>query len=714
MSVEDAGSISAEIRLKLTQMEKDALEAQKKMDAFAEKLKKQGDETGKGFAAGMKKGFNSTEQQAKKLGMGIAKSLSPMMIAVGAAIKIVGSLANGFMNAMMANEKFSKAISDFKSAVGASFANAVKPVSDFFGNIIQKAAESVRNASALREELKRLRGEVDEAAASAQSARVSSLQAAVQEAKAELDKAERNIRQRKGFKNVTEDQLMKNEDYANAKNNQARLQNELAFAMKDMGVVSAGLAAEFEKLGKAYEERNRNTKEWAELNANNADKEKTVNEKRLAAVKEYITGIESLFGKEKIRGSMIETTYNKLKKESSDLEEALNKENTARESNINTAQKEITFDERRKQIMEQYQKGMIEAEAQYVTNLERGMEKTEAVKIMKEQTEQASAKIYADLLLINAEYEHTTEETEAWKDSLEDVRLTLGKIKDESGKPKSENWLANALGMNDKELGYMFQVGDSAISAMGSIADTSLEISRKHAEEQIAVIEENLNLMLEQIDKARQAELEEKGFIEAQSEEEYERQIERAKKSGDEILQYHLERRKEEMEINKKYDAQVKAAEEKAAREKAEIEFRVAKQEYAMQIIQAANSAAMAVMQALAAASPPINFILAGLSGAAAAVQMGLLLSNPPQMPHFADGGIVPGRKADGDTKNIMATAGELILNEAQQERVAGKLESGYTQLTVIMQVDGREMAKTMADVYGSGTVLIPARGIAR
>jgi hypothetical protein len=284
-------------------------------------------------------------------------------------------------------------------------------------------------------------------------------------------------------------------------------------------------------------------------------------------------------------------------------------------------------------------------------------------------------------------------------------KITAGMKKaKEKAEKKDKKWVANLM-----------QVGDAAIDAYQAIADAALEISRKHAEEQIAGIERALKEMLNIIEKAREAELEQKGFIEAQSEEEYDRQIERAKKAGDEILQYHLERRKEEMEINKKYDAWAKAEEDKAAKDKADIEFRVAKQEHAMQIIQATNAGVMAVVRALAAANPPINFILAGLVGGAAATQLGLLISNPPTYPQFADGGIVPGRKADGDVQHIMATAGEVILNNAQQENLAGKLENGrFTQLTVVLQVDSREMARSMADVYGSGTVLIPARGIAR
>jgi hypothetical protein len=202
---------------------------------------------------------------------------------------------------------------------------------------------------------------------------------------------------------------------------------------------------------------------------------------------------------------------------------------------------------------------------------------------------------------------------------------------------------------------------------------------------------------MEQIEKARQMELEAEGFIEAQSEEQIQKQIDAAKQAGDEVLQYQLNRRLKEKEINARYDAQAKAAEEKAAREKAQIEYEAAKTEYAMNLIQAVNAGIMAVLQALGSAPPPINFVLAGLSGAATAVQIGMLAANPPQPPAFADGGIVPGRRGDGDVNHIIATAGELILNEAQQENVADKLMGGEIVINTYVVVNDEVLGKAAA-----------------
>jgi TP901 family phage tail tape measure protein len=62
----------------------------------------------------------------------------------------------------------------------------------------------------------------------------------------------------------------------------------------------------------------------------------------------------------------------------------------------------------------------------------------------------------------------------------------------------------------------------------------------------------------------------------------------------------------------------------------------------------------------------PLNLILAAGAGAA----VGEVVDT--QLARFADGGIVQGNASQGDVVPVMATAGELILNQAQQNNLAG------------------------------------------
>lgn len=79
-----------------------------------------------------------------------------------------------------------------------------------------------------------------------------------------------------------------------------------------------------------------------------------------------------------------------------------------------------------------------------------------------------------------------------------------------------------------------------------------------------------------------------------------------------------------------------------------------------------------AVQKALASAPPPFNFAIAALVGTATALNVAKIASARP--PAYQSGGIVPGNSFTGDRVNARLNSGELILNRAQQDRIAGQL----------------------------------------
>jgi len=64
----------------------------------------------------------------------------------------------------------------------------------------------------------------------------------------------------------------------------------------------------------------------------------------------------------------------------------------------------------------------------------------------------------------------------------------------------------------------------------------------------------------------------------------------------------------------------------------------------------------------------PINLILAAGAGGAVASVM------DAQLAKFASGGIVQGDPSKGDSVPAMLTAGEVILNQAQQDNLVGNM----------------------------------------
>ena len=99
-----------------------------------------------------------------------------------------------------------------------------------------------------------------------------------------------------------------------------------------------------------------------------------------------------------------------------------------------------------------------------------------------------------------------------------------------------------------------------------------------------------------------------------------------------------------------------------AARGNAEISKRLAQVQALIDTYAGAN-------KALAASAPPFNFI-----SAAAVIASGLANVATIEAQKFATGGIVQGDPSKGDNVPVLATAGELILNQAQQDNLAGKI----------------------------------------
>jgi hypothetical protein len=508
MAAGNAGTIAMQVRLELTQMEKDSLEIQKKMDKLADKFKQQGQTAGKGFASAVRNGFSDIDRSAEKLTKNIGNSLAPQMSALQSGIKasqnITQDIAGKFKDSLVSGEKFTKGISDLNVSLGQNIASAVKPAGDFLGNLLQvpneKFAQGISN-------IKGLLGE--------------------------------------GFASVIQP------------------------------------AGDF--LGNLLQ---------------------IPNEK----FAEGISNIKGLLG-----------------------------EGFA---------------------------SVIQPVGDFLGNL---FQKTAGI---------------------------------------ENVDI-----------PEGGNLLANAFGISEEKLGKMTQTGGAMLGVFDNISGAMLEISRQHAEEQMAIIEEALQSTLGSIEKARQEALIDAGFAVANNEENLEAQLEAAKRIGDDILIYQAERRLEEQRINDDFDAQAQAAEEEAAREKATIAFKMAKEEYALKMIQAVNAGVMAVMHALA--SPGVPWPIAAAFGAAAGtasgIQIGLLAKNPPKPPRFANSGIVPGNKYAGDRITALVDSGELILNRAHQDNIADQLTNNSTPVsaTIFVMLDSREIAQSTVNLVNNGQYTIKARALA-
>jgi hypothetical protein len=760
---EDAGSIVSELRLSITQMEKDGIEAQKSMDRLAVKFKQQGQTAGTGFAGGMKKAFTDVDQNAAKLGRNIGKSLAPQMIALQAGIKIISGIAGAFKDAFMANEKFAKGVTALKASLGQSFASVMKPVSDFFGDVIEKATESTRKTMEAQEALKKMKEELTQIQNRFSASNYASEKNLEMGLSEKLDEAKNKIREYDSMikslieqqakmmaenKQLTPEQLtaynklnadirniareMNNYQWYSVKalEREAELAKEILISDKlkldnsksikevkgqtvkeleeELKIQSArvgSLDAELELMNKLITD----SQETLRLRAGQRDADREANRLlglKISAAETEKKQLQSKLNDEKKVLNNINAQIDALKKKEEALQNAkwLNDIQLKQYGDIN------------KQIVEQLKSEAAVAKTEKerndllnnAINLEntliekqRAMEKQGIVnsESFKAQSADVKAQILRDFDQITEGMMKTQE------------KLTQGK------KEKGDNWLANLMGLTDKQLGNMMSVGEAAINSFDSISNSALEITRQHAEEQMAIIDKALEGIIKSIEEARQAELIAAGFAVENNIESLEAQLEAARRTGDEVLIYQRERRLEEQRINDEFDAQAKAAQDKAAKDKAEIEFELAKHEYALKMVQAVNAGAMAILQALQSAPPPWNFALAALSGAAAGVQIGMLAKNPPKMPTFESGGIVPGTSYTGDKTHILANSREGIFTLEDQEylfdQIQGrKIGDSSVAATIVVMLDSREIGEATFDLANKGYYTLKTRAV--
>jgi hypothetical protein len=260
------------------------------------------------------------------------------------------------------------------------------------------------------------------------------------------------------------------------------------------------------------------------------------------------------------------------------------------------------------------------------------------------------------------------------------------------------------------------QMASGAVQAFSSIANSITQAQNDAVKEQVEEIDKMLDAELEDIEKLRQKALEEAGFAEELSQENLQAKIDAAMEAGDEILAFELQRRLQEKEINDKYDAMAKAAEEKSAKEKAELEYKAAKAQWEMSLSQAIANAAMAVLSGYT--TPPflpVGLAMGSMALAAGAVQVDTIKNNPPKLK-YESGGLVPGRSFSGDNIPISANSGERILTMDNQEfllaATEGRGSGEVIQVVSNVYLDKHLIAVGVAEEFNTAKVTLKERAI--
>jgi hypothetical protein len=804
---EDAGSIVSELRLSVTQLEKDIQNAQKKMEGLSNKFKQHGDKAGTVYVQGFGKAqqqlntrlnnmVSSLQGVSPKMGAlgakmasvfskpifsmvpAVSMAFQAMLPVIGTIIAAIGAISVAIKKVYAANKEYNETLklqkdvseslvknfveeenavtkSDMAKVAAAESAKKlgkawvtwlrivmplmniyiigikkIKENSDglagFFSNLADKLGIISKEQQKNNAEAIKLKKVYEDIAKARQEQALINKNIDTLEKTNAIDKDEADKRRLNALNNYIEEQAKYRDEISRVNIAAANaLQNEIAqlvIARDKLKELIAAREAEADRLKAeqelqlkitearlaAIEKQKRAERAAKDEEAAGFIDKKKMQEQINASYSQMYKDLEDIVTQYKLTTGETVNLRNetaKLVKTNLDNEKALLNQKKLTELRINM---EDTLAEQR---IAQVKASADSAKSEGEKN--RLLDKAIALEnelIMKQRQRAREALMDTDEYIAASD----TERTEILKnfDAITAGMIKVKKAAKDAG--GNDNWLANLLGLTDEKLGNLTKVGEAVVSAYETISDSILEVNRQHAEEQMAIIDKALEQTLASIEKARNAELIASGFAVNNNIESLEAQLEAAKRTGDEVLIYQTERRLEEQRINDKFDAEAKAKQEEAAREKARIEYELAKQEHAIKLINAVNAGAAAILQALQAAPPPYNFILAALSGTAAGVQIGLIAKNPPKMPHFANSGIVPGNKFFGDRNVAAVDSGELILNRVHQDRLADDLTSRNTPVTAtfVIMLDAKEIGRETFDLANKGHYTLKTRVI--
>lgn len=272
--------------------------------------------------------------------------------------------------------------------------------------------------------------------------------------------------------------------------------------------------------------------------------------------------------------------------------------------------------------------------------------------------------------------------------------------------------------LSESNLKNLKEAGAATLAAYNSISNSMLEMKRKEAEEKKAIINKELEHTISALNKERERRLIDAGFAVENNAQSLEAQLEDARRMGDAALVHDLEKRIQEKEINDEFDRLEEEANKEAAKKQAKLDYDIAKQEHAQKLINAVTSGALAIVNAFKSAGNPIlGAVFAGLAAAAVGAQIAAIRSNPPTMPSFSTGGIVPGSSFSGDRVLASLNSREGVFTLADQEYLFDQIQShklggGGVKATIIVNLDSREIAKSTIDLVNDGFYTIKARAI--
>jgi hypothetical protein len=290
------------------------------------------------------------------------------------------------------------------------------------------------------------------------------------------------------------------------------------------------------------------------------------------------------------------------------------------------------------------------------------------------------------------------ENSDDYKNATEDLRL---KIRGVFNEITEVNKAKNEPTEEEKQKEYwdnlkdkVNQYGSAINNVISNFAGLHSAFVKKSVDEEIKALDKLYNVQLEYLEKEKQAKLYAKGFIEAQTEEQHQRELELAIESGDQQRIYEAHSNHEKFLIEEEFAKEKEALDQETAKNKAELEYKAAMADWNQQLVNAIISVASGIASVI-----PIVPLMA-FAAAAGAAQIGIISANKPKL-QFDSGGIVPGNSFRGDNVLARVNSDEMILNKRQQKNMFNAIDKneiggGEQTITIIVPVnlDGKEIAR--------------------
>lgn len=255
----------------------------------------------------------------------------------------------------------------------------------------------------------------------------------------------------------------------------------------------------------------------------------------------------------------------------------------------------------------------------------------------------------------------------------------------------------------EQTLDVMEKIGNSTSSVMSQISNIFSGISN--------IMEAQTEKQLEVLDSQMNAEINAAGVAEETTKQKLERELKAAIAAGDTET---ANKKKNEIERTK--------IEEKYAKKRADIEYKLALMQWQFKLAMAIAQLPLLILQGITAGMSvggPYAPIFAAAYGALAAasggIQVAAVAAAKPTQPSFQTGGIVSGNQFSGDSVPARVNSGEMILNGAQQKQLFNQANginsggsNGLTRVSITEESTWTEIYKASKN----GNLFIDKRAV--